>query len=112
MLGEQFESQTEAEHNFNPELFPYVNEIINSLTIMLFLPVCNHLLLPISPMAMSLKVRLFIGQCLNIIALGIVTYVQGTMAENPSVYVWWLFLPAIVLAVGETLTFIACKFSS
>lgn len=108
LLDEQFEEQ-----KTNHYLLSYFNTLVNTVTILIVLPIVNHVILPF--FNVSLKIRLGIGLLLNLLAIAAATYLQGTI-ENYSAddstdtkQLLWLFLPSIVLALGEMITFVSSK---
>ncbi len=117
MLSSQFESKDFLKlSKFYHSLAPSLNSLINTVTIVLFLPIFNHVVLPFSPrLSMSIKLRLVIGLILNLLAILIAVILQATVEVNSGISVTdrflWLLLPAIVLSVAESLTFVSCKLS-
>ncbi len=94
---------------------PYLKDLINAGTIVIFLPFFNHVALPFLPrLNMSLKFRLAIGLILNLIAILIFVFLQATVEINGygsgSEKFLWLLFPTIVLSVAETITAVSCKF--
>lgn len=81
---------------------------------MVFLPIFNHVLLPFFPrLNMSLKLRLAIGLTLNIVAILLAMLLQGTAEHTDGGVIYekklWLLLPAVVLSIGETITFVTSR---
>ncbi len=93
----------------------YLNELVNVVTIVVFIPLFNHVALPFLPiLSMSLKFRMIIGLVLNLIAALIAVFLQITVEidrnDSGNDKFIWLLLPAIVFSVAETLTIVSCKF--
>ena len=117
MLSSQLENFKHLGGESYHVLATYLISLINSATIVVFLPIVNHTILPFfSAFAMSLRVRLGIGQVFNLLAALIAMFLQGTVEVNNATSdierLLWLFLPAIILSVGETLTFVTGKAES
>ena len=89
-------------------LATYLIQLIGTVTIVIILPIINHAILPFS--SVSLKIRLGIGQTLNLLAVLIATLFQGTVEVNEKSHdiekLLWLFIPVIILSIGEALTFV------
>lgn len=87
----------------------YFSQLVNVATVVIFLPIVNHMLIPFLP-NMSLKLRLGAGVVLNIFALVTAAFIQGIVQEDENVTelnkLLWLLLPAILLALGEALVFV------
>ncbi len=93
----------------------YLNELVNVVTIVVFIPLFNHVALPFLPiLSMSLKFRMIIGLVLNLIAALIAVFLQITVEidrnDSGNDKFIWLLLPAIIFSVAETLTIVSCKF--
>lgn len=111
MLDQQF-----AEQRINYILDPHFNSLVNIITILIVLPIVNHAVLPFLSLRMSLKIRISIGLVLNLLAIAAATFLQGTVESNAPYHtgiryqkLLWLFLPSILLALGEMITFITGK---
>ncbi len=115
MLSLQFEAEHLLELGESYHILaPYLNNLVNTITIVIFLPFFNHVALPFLPLlSMSLKLRLAIGLTLNLIAILIAVFLQATVQTGSKGFAsekfLWLLLPAIVLSVAETITFVSCK---
>ena len=115
MLSSQLEVVTKR---FDGEpyhvLSTYLITLINTTTIVVFLPIVNHTILPFFyAFSVSLRVRLGIGQVFNVLAVLIAVLLQGVAEENKditsTIKLLLLFLPAIILSIGESLTFVTGK---
>ena len=89
----------------------YLSQFVNGATVVIFVPILNHVLIPFLPrFNMSLKLRLGSGVVLNVLAFVTATFIQGIVQEDQNVTeldkLLWLLLPAILLALGETLVFV------
>ncbi len=115
MLSLQFEAEHLLELGESYHILaPYLNDLVNTITIVIFLPFFNHVALPFLPLlSMSLKLRLAIGLTFNLIAILIAVFLQATVQTDSKGFAsekfLWLLLPAIVLSVAETITFVSCK---
>ncbi len=112
MLSLQFEAENVLELGKSYHIIaPYLNDLVNIITIVIFLPFFNHVVLPF--LRMSLKLRLVIGLIFNLIAILIAVFLQATVQIDSNGFAierfLWLLLPAIVLSVAETITFVSCK---
>ena len=94
-------------------LATYLIALINTATIVIFLPIVNHTILPFFyAFSVSLRVRLGIGQVFNLLAVLIAMLLQGAVEVNEDVNVTastkllLLFFPGIILSIGECLTFV------
>ncbi len=95
----------------------YLNDLVNVVTIVIFIPLFNHVALPFLPiLSMSLKFRMIIGLVLNLIAALIAVFLQITVEidrnDSGNEKFIWLLLPTIVFSVAETLTIVSCKLIS
>ncbi len=111
MLAAQFEQF--GGNVLTQRIAPFLNDLINTVTIIVFLPIFNHMILPLFPrLSMSIKLRLVIGLVLNFVAILIAVFLQATVEVNSNDEnnkFLWLLLPAVVLSVAESITFISCK---
>ena len=104
MLGSQI-----GRVKINKYLNPFFSTLVNTTVIVTVLPLVNHAILPFTNM--SLKVRLSIGLVFNLLAVASASFLQGTVEvdESSKTRILWLLLPAILLALGEMITFVTSE---
>ncbi len=115
ILPYQFEDITEELSKSYYSIAFYLNDLVNTVTIVIFIPLFNHVALPFLPLlSMSLKFRMIIGLVLNLIATLTAVFIEITVEidrnDSGNEKLIWLLLPAIVFSVAETLTIVSCKF--
>ena len=104
-IGNLFKHVTQI----NTELFFNVFTLCNILTIMLFLPILNHLIIPCFP-TLSMKARVGFGVALNTFAVVVAAIVEGCVhKESFERQLLWLLLPSTLLAIAEVLVSLTCK---
>ena len=92
--------------NMQTILFPNVYSLLNTMTIILALPLVNHILVPCVP-SMTMRERMGIGMAISTVALGCAAYLEWAVADaTPLHQALWFILPSIILSVQETLTIV------
>ena len=87
-------------------VFPTLYTIFDAVSVLVYLPLINHLVLPCFP-SLSMKKRLGIGSLVNIITLISAAYLQwGTGAFDSKHVLLWFLIPGALLPLGEMLTFV------
>ena len=81
--------------------------IINSGTILLALPLINHILIPLRP-TVSMKLRLGIGFFVHVLSFGIAGFIQWREATlSQEQFFYWMIFPTVVLSLGENIVFVS-----
>ena len=96
-------------HYLQNMVFPNVYLFLNTMTIILALPLVNHILVPCVP-SMTIRERIGIGMTIHFVALGCAAYLEWAVADaTPLHQALWFILPAVLLSVQETFTDVSSK---
>ena len=100
-----FQMNNYGKNSTNPvlhHLAPNLLDLSNIVTILICLPIMNHLVVPCLQNAVSMKHHIGLGVILN---LG--TLIASICLEwlQPANRLPWLLLPAVLLSIGEMLVF-------
>ena len=76
--------------------------IINAGSILIALPLINHVIIPLWP-TVNMKLKLGVGFVIHILSFGIAGFIQWREgALEPQQFFYWMILPTIFFSVGET----------
>ena len=96
-------------HYLQNMVFPNVYLFLNTVTIILTLPLVNHLLVPCVT-SMTIRERMGIGMAINFVALGCAAYLEWVVADATQLHqALWFILPSVLLSVQEVFTDISSK---
>lgn len=85
---------------FDANLF----ELINSVSILIALPILNHVILVCLPNT-NIRIRLGLGVLFVFLSAAIAGFLEWSFSVDDLQRLLWLVLPTIVLSVGEMLVF-------
>ena len=93
--------------NLHTILFPNLYGLLNTMTIVLALPLVSHILVPCVP-SMTMRERIGIGMAISTVALGCAAYLEWAVADvTPLHQALWFILPSIILSVQEAFTVVS-----
>ena len=99
---------TEAAHT-NSIVFPNVYPIINTLSLIVFLPLVNHLMVPCIP-SMTIRGKIGLGMGIAVLSLGLGALLEWALANASSLHkALWFTMPIILLAIPEVFVFVSGK---
>ena len=99
---------TEAAHT-NSIVFPNVYPIINTLSLIVFLPLVNHLMVPCIP-SMTIRGKIGLGMGIAVLSLGLGALLEWAVANASSLHkALWFTIPIILLALPEVFVFVSGK---
>ena len=81
--------------------------IINAGSILIALPIINHIIIPFWP-TVNMKLKLGLGFVIHIVSFGIASFIQWREDTlKPQQFFYWMILPAIFFSVGETVVVVS-----
>ena len=93
-----------------PYLTRNVIWIINTGTILITLPLINHIVIPFWP-TVNMKLKLGVGFALHVLAFGVAGFIQWSKTIegllNDQQFFYWMLLPTILLSTAEAIVFVS-----
>ena len=84
--------------------------IINTGSILITLPLINHIVIPFWP-TMNMKFKLGVGFALHVLAFGVAGFIQWSKTIegllNNQQFFYWMLLPTILLSTAEAIVFVS-----
>ena len=97
--------------NLQMAIFPNVYMYVNAVTITLFLPLVNHILVPCIP-SMTIREKIGIGMAITIVGVSVSAYLEWTVHDlniKPLYSALLLMIPTILLAIQEVFSAVSGK---
>ena len=86
--------------------------IINTGTILIVLPVINHLLIPLRPTT-NIRLKIGVGFTLHVLSFGVASFVQWRQESvTHQQFFSWMVLTMVLLSLGETIVFVSSELIS
>ena len=80
--------------------------VINAGTIILALPIINHILIPLWP-TVNMKLKLGVGFFVHVLSFVFAGFIQWRAATlTQQQFFYWMILPTILLSLGENVVFV------
>lgn len=87
--------------------------IINTGTILIILPLTNHIIIPFWP-TVNMKVKLGVGFALHVLSFGVAGFIQWSKTDigllTNQQFFYWMLLPTILLSTAEAIVFVSGEF--
>ena len=103
---------TEATHNstkLSTIFLPNVYPIINTLSLIVFLPLVNHLMVPCIP-SMTIRGKIGLGMGIAVLSLGLGALLEWAVENaSPLSKALWFTIPSILLTLPEVFVFVSGK---
>lgn len=94
---------SELSHIFIPNVYP----ILNTVSMIVFLPIVNHVLVPCIP-SMTIRSKMTIGLVIAVLSLAIGALLEYTMSnKSPLHKALWFIIPSILLTLPEVFVFVS-----
>ena len=88
-------------------ILPNIFQFINTLSLVLAIPLVNHILIPCVS-SMSMKEKLGIGSAINIVAITTGAYLEWAISDDRALYKGLLLIiPSIIISIQEAFGFVS-----
>ena len=90
---------------FTPNIYAF----LNTLSLMVFLPLVNHLLVPCVP-SLTIRGKIAIGFVITILSLSLILVLEFTLSKQSALQRFlWYAVPSILLTLPEVLVLVSGK---